>query len=186
MKSPSARWGLFAVTVFTCALFIYSVHLRAPWFGYMPLDDNLGWQTGSTLKFTDYWYQEGPLKLGFTMLENPPSVEFPRLQDRGIYSSYPPGAIIPVYLYCRVAGHAPDTRSIMIINLAGQLLIALCLGLLRPAHADRHGLAHPPRHHAVRHSAVMEHPLAGADGDPPDALLRGYRRAHARCRLSVV
>ncbi len=115
--------------LFTILLFSYSVHLRHPWFGIMVPDSNAYWQTGSTIKFADYWYEENPVRLGFTMLENPQSVEFPTLASRNIYPSYPPGTIIPVYLISKVLGHEADTPMVMGINLANHLFIALCLAL---------------------------------------------------------
>ena len=112
----------------TLVVFLYTVRIRSPWFGRMSLARH-HWLSGSTLKFTKCWYHEGPFHLWFAMMENPASVEFPDLLSREPYVSYPPGAIIPFYLVCKVIGHEPSPPLLMGFNLANHLLIALLLSL---------------------------------------------------------
>ena len=67
--------------------------------------ENLGgghsWLTGSTIKFTNMWLEEGPVNLHFTSYESYPSIEFNSTADRTPYVSYPPGTV--GFTYC-IAG----------------------------------------------------------------------------------
>ena len=119
-----------ALCLCVLAMFIVSLIIRLPWYGKPLLTSGIGWPTAGAVKYADYWYNEGPARLRFAMLENPPSVETPNWLSRNPYVSYPPGTIIPIYLVSLFAGHEADVRMVDGINLAGHLLIALCLALL--------------------------------------------------------
>jgi hypothetical protein len=116
------------IAVFVASLFTLSVSVRSPWFGEYQTGEP--WLTASTLKFSTYWYTENPLTLGFCMLENPPSIEFPTLDSRVIYSSYPPGAVIPVYCLSLLIQRPPDLGLIMSYNLFNHFAIALLMGFI--------------------------------------------------------
>jgi hypothetical protein len=64
------------------------------------------WLSGATVKFVNNWLAEGPVNLRFLMLEYPRSIELPGLTQRGAYISYPPGAMLPVYLAAKLLGKA--------------------------------------------------------------------------------
>ena len=49
------------------------------------------WLSGSTIKFVNYWLDEGAINLNFTNYESPASIEFNELEDRTPYLSYPSG-----------------------------------------------------------------------------------------------
>lgn len=117
---------LFSITL---VIFQYSVTLREPWFGELS-DGNHQWLTGSTLEFSENWYNEGPLNLDFAMLANPSSIEFPTLSSREPYLSYPPGTIIPIYLISEIIKHKPTVGLIMDYNLFNHFLIAFFLALI--------------------------------------------------------
>jgi hypothetical protein len=117
---------LFAITF---SIFLYTVKIRRPWFGNLSPGHHQ-WLTGSTLKFAKNWYREGPFGLKFGMFENPKSIEFPTLESRKPYASYPPGTVIPIYLISKIVGSEPRPTFIMWYNLLNHFLIAFFLGLI--------------------------------------------------------
>ncbi len=126
---------LFSITL---TVFQYTVQIREPWMGDQLNYNWIGNKTGNdhqiltaeTLKFTENWYREGPVNLKFAMLENPKSIEFPTLSSRNPYTSYLPGAIVPIYLISELQGHDPTPSMIMEYNLINHFLIAFFLSLL--------------------------------------------------------
>jgi hypothetical protein len=147
---------IFAVALLTLlvsTLFVYSVHIRRPWFG--TLSDEQGnqhqWLSGHTLKDAKNWYREGPLTLKFASWWHPRSIEFPTLESRGLYISYPPGYIAPIYLIGKITGREPTAGMLMTYNLFNHFLIALLLALTLFVYVKRLGL---PVSHAVALSLV--------------------------------
>lgn len=120
---------IFLLFIITSLLFQYTVGIREPWMGKIN-EENNQWLTGSTLKFSTNWYVENPLNLKFTMLENPKSIEFSTLSSRVLYTSYPPGTVIPIYILSKIVGHKPTLTLIMKYNLFNQFLIAFLLSLI--------------------------------------------------------
>ncbi len=117
---------LGCLTLLIVILFSYTVSIRRPWFGVLSMEHHQ-WLTGSTMKYARNWYREGAWNLRFLLLDNPRSVEFPTIGDRGIYISYPPGTILPIYAISLLSRHEPSAPMIMGYNLATQLLLALVL-----------------------------------------------------------
>ncbi len=116
---------LFAILT---SIFIFSVHLRSPYFGHMAngyFED----QTARTLKFSRNWYRDGAWNDKFFMLENPASVEFGSLQERIPYLSFLPGVVAITYVASLVLGDEPSIATIHICNLLTQYLSALSLAL---------------------------------------------------------
>lgn len=112
------------LSLFTITVFIYSVDIRAPF-----NNRTNEWLTGASIKFTNMWIRENPFKLGFGMFFNPNSIEFNDLKSREVYSSYPPGTIIPLYFLGLIKGEV-DSNAIMIFNLLNHFFISLTLGLI--------------------------------------------------------
>ncbi|HOF01077.1 MAG TPA: hypothetical protein PK385_08420 [Spirochaetota bacterium] len=108
--------------------FVYSVSLRTSWFGKLSLDHHQ-WLSGATIKFTNMWLDENPFKLLFGMIENPKSIEFSSLKDRGIYSSYPSGIIFPLYVLGLFNGGKLTPDILMGYNLANHFLISIIMSL---------------------------------------------------------
>lgn len=79
--------------------------------------DNLGgthsWLSGSTIKFVNYWLEDGPENLKFTNYEKPNSIESSNLEDREPYLSYPTGETMFVYLAAKLAGKGQITISFL-------------------------------------------------------------------------
>lgn len=122
----------------TLTVFQYTVEIREPWMGDKLNYNWIGNKTGNdhqiltaeTLKFTKNWYREDPVTLNFAMLENPKSIEFPTLISRSPYTSYLPGAIIPIYLISELLQQEPTPSLIMKYNLVNHFLIAFLLSLI--------------------------------------------------------
>lgn len=117
---------LFSITFIA---FAYTVEIREPWFGQLSTEGH-EWLTGSTLKFSENWYFEGPINLKFAMLENPRSVEFPNLSSRIPYTAYLPGAIVPIYVLGELLGQNPTPSLVMGYNLLNHFLVAFFLSLM--------------------------------------------------------
>lgn len=60
------------------------------------------WLSASTIKFTNNWLKDDPFKTDFIMLELPNSIETNQVNTREPYISYPPGCIIPPYLFAKL------------------------------------------------------------------------------------
>ena len=123
------RW-LLALLIVTLAIFGCSAAER---WQYL---DNVGtwehqWLTAFTVKVVRNWLNEGAWSDAFLMLENPASIEFPNLVSRVPYISYPPGAVIPVWLLARILSLSTANELALLIhylNLFSQLFIAIALG----------------------------------------------------------
>ena len=117
---------LFFITV---GIFSYTVYIRKPWFGTLHY---LGHQinSGLPLLYSNNWYNEGAFDLDFLMLRNPESIEFPDIKSRNIYSSYPSGSILPIYVISKLIGQAPDINMLMSYNLFNHFIIAFLLSLI--------------------------------------------------------
>lgn len=128
----SPLWHLAAVVllaVFTVTVFIYTVHIRRPWFDTLS-ETGHQWQTASTVLFAKNWYREGIFKLRFAQLQAPLSVENPSIDSREVYMSYPPGAVLPVFILAKIAGREPSFPEVMKYDLANHLLIALFISFI--------------------------------------------------------
>ena len=56
------------------------------------------WLTAHALIHTNNWLQENPLHLRFALFHTPRAIETQTFAERTYYGSYPPGAILPLYL----------------------------------------------------------------------------------------
>ena len=121
---------ILLLVLITSAIFAITVIERKPYFGYLALGNQQNQTcTGHTITFLKNWYKEGAINLKFTMLINPGSIEFPDLSSRIIYTHYPPGVMIPVYMISKIANIEPGADLVMGYNLANHFLIALFLAL---------------------------------------------------------
>lgn len=131
-----SRWQRLApwiAVILLCAialgLFAYTVHLREPWFGVCNASPTF-WATSQTLLFARHWFREGPFALRFGMFWNPASVEYPTAASRSLYISYPPGAVVPLYLMACILGREPSLPMAMACDLGVQLLVAVSLAFI--------------------------------------------------------
>lgn len=89
-----------------------------------------GWTTGGSAVTAANWYREGAWRLRFVMYWAPDSVELDALGAREPYISFPPGAIIPIYLMAKAARRDPTPAMVMGYSLFIHLLTTVTLGLL--------------------------------------------------------
>ena len=120
---------VIALIAITASLFAYSVEVRRPWFG--TVSNSLEtWLNTGTMLWAKHWYREGPVKLRFGFFWNPDSIEFPTPASRDMYSSYPPGAVMPIYALGKILRREPTVSMIMAYSLANHFAVALVLALL--------------------------------------------------------
>lgn len=117
---------LFTITI---GIFQYTVRIRKPWFGTLSTKHH---QRNSVkeLLYSKNWYREGALNLKFVMVKNPKSIEFPTLLSRGPYISYPPGAVLPIYIISKLRRHEPTISLLMKYNLLNHFFIAFFISLI--------------------------------------------------------
>ena len=121
--------SVFLLFSINLLVFQYTVDIREPWHGELSSGHHQ-WLSGSTLKFAKNWYRDGPLNLGFTLLENPSSIEFPDILSRQPYVNYLPGCIIPLYVIGELTSTEPNAALLMDYNLLNHFLIAFFLSIL--------------------------------------------------------
>lgn len=121
--------SVFLLFIITIGIFQYTVKIRKPWFGTLSAGHHQ-YNAGTTLRFSKNWYRESPLALKFGMIQNPKSIEFPTLLSRRPYTSYPPGAILPIYIISKLRRHEPTPSLLMKYNLLNHLFIAFFLSLI--------------------------------------------------------
>jgi len=127
-KKHIDRIAIILLILLTLSIFIYTVLIRSSWFGVLSPGHHQ-WLTGHAILHTKNWYNEGALKLRFGFFENPNSVEFPTLESRVFYFSYPPGALIPIYLISKLIAQEPNPALVMAYNLSNHFFITLFLSL---------------------------------------------------------
>ena len=109
--------------------FFYTVYIRHEWFR-RPLGYHDWWMTAHSVCVTKNWLKEGAFNLRFMHILNPASVEFDTILSRTPYVSYPPGALIPVFLFAKIF-HPKDLILVYeSYNLLSHCIIAIFLFLL--------------------------------------------------------
>ena len=131
-KRPSDRnlkfFAVLGLVLIATTIFSYTVVIRRPWFGVYS-GENHDWLTASSVIFTDNWSREGAWNLRFGMYENPKSPEISTQISRQPYLSYPPGAVLPVFMIGEAIGHEPTVGMVMTYDLANHLLVTIFLAL---------------------------------------------------------
>ena len=94
------------------------------------------WLTAHALIHVNNWLQENPWQLRFALFHTPHAIEAQTLDQRIYYGSYPPGAILPLYVMISVLSlfepelrhdRTMQLRLIMAWNHAYHMLLALVL-----------------------------------------------------------
>ena len=131
-KREKRELGVAALVLLLCAaaLFALSVDMRKARIaehlqGYM--GDHHQWITAHTILSANNWRAGEPWRHAFAMTIIPPSVELPALSDQYIYSSYPPGFVLPVYWLTLLSGKDAGPALMVWVSLASQFLVALLL-----------------------------------------------------------
>ncbi len=143
-----ARSALVIITVTLC-LYVNSAQARYPWSQPTYSVDSLKicvgcasmyeWLTAHALIHVNNWLHENPLRLRFALFHTPHAIEAQTFAQRVYYGSYPPGAVIPLYVMIEtLALFAPDLRRdralqlrlIISYNHAYHLLLVLVLAAI--------------------------------------------------------
>ncbi len=127
-------WRAFAlVSLFVAAAMAVGVIQRAPWFGELPSCMWQGLDVGRHMAAfsaaVNNWLDEGALAHGFAVVIFPASIENPDYAARGVYVSYPPGHLVPLFLIAKTLGLRVDVPLFMICSFGFQFLTAFFLSL---------------------------------------------------------
>ncbi len=134
------------IIIVTLCLFAKSMQTRQLWMQPTYSVDSLRicpgcssmyeWLTAHALIHVNNWLQENPLQLRFALFHTPRSIEAQTIDKRVYYGSYPPGAILPLYVMINVMSlFEPEIRQdrimqlrlIMAWNYAYHMLLTLVL-----------------------------------------------------------
>ena len=124
-----ATLSLVSAVLGVCVVYIVVLDWRFPYIHQIPVFD-LDYITAVTMGWAREWWIEGPWHLLFAMPYAPLSVETatPALRS-GMYASWPPGAVVSLYLVAKLTNTEPNITMINWLNVAGHGLIALFLAL---------------------------------------------------------
>ena len=112
-----------------CIVFIVVLDWRFPYIHQLPVFD-LDYITTVMMMFARNWWIEGPWHMLFSMPYAPLSVETPTPDLRyGMYQSWPPGAVLPIYLIALLTNTEPNITMVNWLNVCCHGLIALFLSL---------------------------------------------------------
>lgn len=117
------------ILVSILCVFRITVEERNPWFGVLSPGHHQ-WLSGHSILFVNNWMREGATNLLFGMIRNPDSIEFPSINSRVPYSSYPPGSLLPLFLLAKTRAQEVTPRFLMRFNLYNHLAIAILLCFL--------------------------------------------------------
>jgi hypothetical protein len=122
-------FSLVVAVLGVCAVYIVVLDWRFPYIHQLPVFD-LDYITAVTMMWARNWWIEGPWHMLFSMPYASLSVETatPDLRH-GMYQSWPPGAVVSLYLVALLTNTEPNIAMINWLNVAGHGLIALFLGL---------------------------------------------------------
>lgn len=88
------------------------------------------WLTAETMKFTENWVEDGIQNDNFLHIEDPNSIEQNGLISRGIYSSYPIGAQLPILFLKKILPNIDTLKIIHIYGYVNLYLIAILIYFL--------------------------------------------------------
>ena len=141
--------ALVSAVLGVCVVYVAVLDWRFPYIHQLPMFD-LDYITSVTMMWARNWWIEGPWHMLFSMPYAPLSVEMPTPDLRyAMYQSWPPGAVVSLYLVAKLTNTEPNITMINWLNVAGHGLIALFLalsgyvaaGILRRPEIDRVALA---------------------------------------------
>ena len=127
--SNGSALSLAAAILGVCIVYIVVLDWRFPYIHQLPVFD-LDYITSVTMMWARNWWIEGPWHMLFSMPHAPLSVETatPDLRH-GMYQSWPPGAVLSLYLVAKLTNTEPNITMINWLNVASHAAIALFLSL---------------------------------------------------------
>lgn len=123
------HWPKYLIVLIVSLFFLQSVKQRAPYFGKYTTGDH-NWLTAHSVLFLREWIDEGALNNKFVGLWQPNSIERTSMADRLLYVSYPPGNLLPLFVFCKTTGQYPSKDIVMAYNLTNHFLIAIVLAFI--------------------------------------------------------
>jgi hypothetical protein len=141
--------SLASAVLGVCVVFTVVLDWRFPYIHQLPIFD-LDYITAVIMGWVRNWWIEGPWHMMFSLPYAPLSVETATPDLRGgMYGSWPPGAMVSLYLVALLTNTEPNITMINWLNVAGHGLIALFLalsgyvvaGILRRPRIERVALA---------------------------------------------
>lgn len=125
----NAAISLVCAVLGVCIVFIVVLDWRFPYIHQLPVFD-IDYITTIMMMFARNWWIEGPWHMVFSMPYAPLSVETPTPDLRyAMYASWPPGAVLPIYLIARLTNTEPNITMVNWLNVGCHGLIALFLSL---------------------------------------------------------
>jgi hypothetical protein len=118
----------FVLLVFVLAVFA-GVIQRLPYIGTLT-EGHHQWLMAEYTKFVEYWTRDGLLADRVLTIEGPRSIEATTLDDRVVYTSFPPGGVLQAYFLHRLLPGIPLVTLISVYGVGIQALVALIYGLL--------------------------------------------------------
>ncbi len=121
------------ISVITIALSVtivwgYAVSLRLPYMDQIPVFDS-DVTTANMIMWARGWLHEGPFHIWFATPFSPLSVELSTLEARSLYQSWPPLAVLPIYLVALIGGIEPSATLVNWINTVSHGVVALAVAL---------------------------------------------------------
>jgi hypothetical protein len=127
--SDATAVSLACAILGVCAVYVVVLDWRFAYIHQIPVWD-IDYITALMMYFARNWWTEGPWHMLFSMPYAPLSVETPTPDLRyGMYQSWPPGAVLPIYLLALLTNTEPNITMVNWLNVAGHGLIALFLSL---------------------------------------------------------
>jgi hypothetical protein len=128
-RSDGTAVSLACAILGVCVVYVVVLDWRFPYIHQLPVFD-LDYITTVMMMFARNWWIEGPRHMFFSMPYAPLSVETATPDLRyGMYQSWPPGAVLSLYLVAKLTGTEPNITMVNWLNVAGHGLIALFLAL---------------------------------------------------------
>jgi len=104
MKKNKKLYHVINISIITGVLVLFLIFIQNQKIvNLYHYDGDNQWLTASTIKFVNNWLKDGIINDKFIMYEDFKSIEFEN-DSREIYNSYPPGCIIPVYIFAKIIG----------------------------------------------------------------------------------
>jgi hypothetical protein len=119
---------IYLVFIAIGVLFIwtYALNLRMAYLDQIPVYD-ADVTTSAMVMWARGWLIEGPLNIWLSTPFQPSSIEMPTLLDRGVYQSWPPGAVLPIYISSLFLEIEPSAVLINWVNTFGNIILSFAV-----------------------------------------------------------
>jgi MFS family permease len=126
MLSSTAMRSVLVVAV--TLVWCYVLRWRLPYMDQIPVFD-ADQVTAMMVLWARSWYDEGLVQTALALPYSPASIETPTFEMRRVYQSWPPGAVVPIYLASLVLQQPPTAVIANWINAIGQGITGIAAAL---------------------------------------------------------